>query len=1266
MNNNSLLLKISNFKIARNIMPNISSNISIKINILDKQLSIERSVSIKMFVFENIFNLMEKISIETDIPIYRIHLCTKSTSNAFIALGYKVKIAQLNYEININNIISVIPYYIDKYVFENLNDLQILDNTDLPIRDLKEVYLLDMDHFINGKSDNINNSAFIKLIYYGFIVLYWPMLTYDAFVSYLNEPLETFNVVYYLLNISKHQIEKRDEIFSEIKYNKYDINNLKLNHKNTNIHIKTLICESSYKVNKLNLRILFDKINVESPIFSVLLVNINHNNKKLAVVKTSKQHVINAHQLVQKCIAVMSNSSIEEEQDGSPELDQTIIIDKNENLVLCIMFNDMFIIISEFSRIKISYIVTVENVINLNSIISSIISKINPYLRLLDIQTLDNKNIIINSLSFNIILGLDDLYIDAFKVLIELFSKLIDIKSMNILSNSAEILKYSLFTGIIKKPNNTVGNQFSYLTDLKSNMYWNKHINTGQEINILHMFQYLRIMLPDVNIENIDMMFSFIDWILKSITNNKNLSKIDRKDIGKPSLKFIDPVLYTLGRNKLYSRICQKKYQPDISLFKKNNYIKYWNFTTKSPIYYICPNSKYSHFSFITGVHEKNYCIPCCTKNPKNDIIHKTCLEEHSFLENKFTTKQSRYISNFGKPIEIGRLGRLPQVFLHYFLKKNNEIIKYTQLDEYFTHNGTYYDIANILTIKPTLVSRTALYPLLSDLKFRNKHYGDIIELYNEYTNTRDYFINYIMKLCIQPIILYESTAGNKTQSLTLLWHRFILLKYFLLKIEDIPCIILNDNDLKKLNTTVGGNDNNISLYLYGAQQFYNSINIAILFILNLALHRKSITDIILEMIDKIKDSPFIQNKILTNHNINIVDALIGLTKSNELNETIDWNNIFIDLIEFVYQIKIYVFFLDKGSLFVDTRSSIHYDKTIVVFKLDTNYYPICEINLSEFFKSKKLTNILYDNDHNIIHTIRNMITYILEGNFMSLLSTFIKINNLTLLACYKNKKNTINMLLIQYRTYKLLFPINADLYLLADKIHLICDTMYSRKLSTIPYKDLLEFLSLFQEYLIMNNYLKNTYVEQNKLIFQSNQIGILCNDVYFYHDPFPHKGDLNNYIKIYYEPDTINDIILNGSSNSKLFDTLNTCYYNLHLYYLFCMQILTKYDIDTIKSKEDILKLFYIKDNFQVNNFPNILISCNTDDSSNLSYCNEKKLIITKENFEKYYKIFAEDITNKNKIHMYKYFTDNIIIKDYFKFVLKETENIYLIYNYS
>jgi hypothetical protein len=179
-----------------------------------------------------------------------------------------------------------------------------------------------------------------------------------------------------------------------------------------------------------------------------------------------------------------------------------------------------------------------------------------------------------------------------------------------------------------------------------------------------------------------------VEWILRALCDQIKWSKIRenlRTDVRSAIVdnKEQDPELYDgkrwPGKNFVYSRICQKQYQPRILTEEeytklpkhiKVNAVQYWNFTKQKKVWYSCPRAKYPYLRFVTNRHPAGYCIPCCAKTPARvrkrgmDIkyqIHQACLSQHMWTkEKKNAIEGSRHILTWGKAIEPGRLSYLP------------------------------------------------------------------------------------------------------------------------------------------------------------------------------------------------------------------------------------------------------------------------------------------------------------------------------------------------------------------------------------------------------------------------------------------------------------------------------------------------------------------------------------------------------------------------------------------------------------------------------
>lgn len=239
---------------------------------------------------------------------------------------------------------------------------------------------------------------------------------------------------------------------------------------------------------------------------------------------------------------------------------------------------------------------------------------------------------------------------------------------------------------------------YSYLTNAKSRVRWLAAYGHGRTCTIVTRTTDTRIEIQDVREQEFEQIRRYILFRLETLVFGKTKPKADQGPNTRNLLRLLksrDPELYNFkqhGSDIVYSRICQRAHQPiplseqEAQEYAKSNRkaqapTKYRNFTTGQPMYYVCPNPKFPHLSFITGQHPKNYCLPCCkktllegTESTKKGLQHTNCLNTGHYEDSSNDPGNSRYIMNYGKPIEINRLGHLPEVFLRYLLYNSQTI----------------------------------------------------------------------------------------------------------------------------------------------------------------------------------------------------------------------------------------------------------------------------------------------------------------------------------------------------------------------------------------------------------------------------------------------------------------------------------------------------------------------------------------------------------------------------------------------------------------
>jgi hypothetical protein len=199
-----------------------------------------------------------------------------------------------------------------------------------------------------------------------------------------------------------------------------------------------------------------------------------------------------------------------------------------------------------------------------------------------------------------------------------------------------------------------------------------------------HRAADVRFMVLDIHEHEFKIFYSYILWFIHTASINPKVKEVSSSARYYDNVRRLrklreqDPELYNLkkhGSTKTYSVICQNPHQPmiytkdevaNMSAAEVRRLTQYWNFTLKKPAYYGCPSKEYPNLSYIVGVHPKKYCLPCCKKLPQNTEdsskldIYKECAQRHVYTGETSSDPQSRHIMRYGKPLDVGRLSKLP------------------------------------------------------------------------------------------------------------------------------------------------------------------------------------------------------------------------------------------------------------------------------------------------------------------------------------------------------------------------------------------------------------------------------------------------------------------------------------------------------------------------------------------------------------------------------------------------------------------------------
>jgi len=1176
---------------------------------IDKKHKIERDIiyntDIIFYPNDNIKILREKIFLITKINIYEQNISLHN---------YTIILDKLKYDISFNNIFKLnkvknIP--IDNYLYENKNDILIYGyeyeylNTFFKEYGKLEIDVLSLTEFI---PDKIDLQKIVKsdkqqtdMIYYSFILKYFPLMSYEVFKNYILY-YEDMSSIYPTLFLNYQDIKKKYDIENNIykKNNEINENEYKKfiqDEFSSSIIGREFLIKSLNKLNKINIRNLFDNIEIKSiKCINYIKANIYIDDKEILLTKiNNKTTELQKDEL--DIDSMLFNIKIIYKKFNISENDKiyiSLIINNIGDIILKTSFQNLF----EINNKKLFELI--------DEIINPIIKDINKKLIKTDnILTPITKynNIIKNSIIH--IYWNNEISIKGFNVLLLKLKEYVDagiinIKHENLVNNEIE---YNINKGMVNFNEKNINkyivnneNYFLYYSNGDIKVFWNRIYTNSKTILIKNKLNNLKLELN--NITEIEV--EYISQLLyKFLLLNKKEILIKDDDSKATSLKFLkqkDPKLYTIKDPKtgkdIYSRKCQKKLQPiiisksEITDENKDNVLKFWNFTKNKDEYYSCPNKSFPFVKFLTNIHPDNYCVPCCKKkdmadldeNSKSKIAYDSCIKNHIYDIKESESDKSRYIMTYGKELEINRIMTLPNE-LQTIINTNIEKL----LEQYYLyginqagpniHNiGILYILSNIYDL--TLIEyikKVAIFLKDNGNIFSYLLNGRIIYHFSDVTNL-------ITTIC--NIFIYNKLVDNTFD----LWNSlFIDISHYM----GINIIIFKD--IGSIEITIPKNTK------YITDIFSNNINSKYLIIIEKEINIK---DKLFYPIYFINPKQHFKEQIITKKIFNNEDAIINNLKK-VYNYYLSQNSVKQNIFDLYMLYK----FLDYHNLNNKQKYSI--------YKYYINNKKKCYGALIKYD-----TKYFYISLHESIIDLDNIeIKDKLIFNILDLKS--IQINIKIIFDFIKN----YNIFIYNLLETENIFDSETNKMLLYDI------KMYNKD-SVNSFN-----FDIISEY-------KYKFLRISKFIlFEKKIIGIICNDLYFYINPsittdislniiktnissikqsiFSVKDDLkailirifnlNNkhtsddlnslYIKnILYHPQYINGLIINNKKDIKDIRIIkkNKSLYNTYIYPLILLQFqkefstyqniklrsIIKNSINNLKTNELLTKYFKTSDN--------------------------------------------------------------------------------------
>jgi hypothetical protein len=227
-----------------------------------------------------------------------------------------------------------------------------------------------------------------------------------------------------------------------------------------------------------------------------------------------------------------------------------------------------------------------------------------------------------------------------------------------------------IFTKGMTKYNTThMRTNYSYMSDATAATRM-ATVRRQKHMLISHRFSDVRIDITNLWEREFTHFMDVIIRLIEAFPRTKSREHDTARKLKQ--LKEKDPVLYEMRKiygvdDDSYGRKCQQPKQPIMHHDPGKGRVKYWNFTTNEPVYYGCPSAKYPYIMFRTGIHPRGFCMPCCYKLPPPSDgvradVYNTCLADHQYTgKKKSVAARNDYVVAYGKDVEPGRRSRLPE-----------------------------------------------------------------------------------------------------------------------------------------------------------------------------------------------------------------------------------------------------------------------------------------------------------------------------------------------------------------------------------------------------------------------------------------------------------------------------------------------------------------------------------------------------------------------------------------------------------------------------
>ncbi len=651
---------------------------------------------------DKVSELKLKINYSINIPVFRQHIWYEHNEQK-VPLRYVFTQSGSAVAVDMPRVIAgetqneiVFDMPVDMFLYRNKETLKVeaYDNFTL----LGNIYartgvsvfnVVDLETFIAPHRDALgslekHDKYQMQIIYYGFVMIFYPMLNISAFGEYIDS--KTIHESYPQLEPSRDELEylvKQNALVSEL-YTMYTGDHYRVEKIDRVLHKSltetTLKVISQYRGKTINLRVLFDLFPLSDEVDAMRLYDV-YEGRHIQIDKYRDDAPPPAEKLIPGVLYF-----------------RVVVSERpRQRLNLFLYPNGAYAIRGVWGEDKNYEFKDVNKIVDHH--VNPIIKQINDLAakamyrgeatRLDRIEKSNVKFIDISiSLFWKKILTSAEfrqlkLVLDQFVAAHVIVEKQID----------RTVLSYFFRRGMFEfdpkriEKTAALDNYYAYMFNSDIRQKWHMLFDQVRVMTITHRFSDVKIEISGIKEDEYYIFIRYIVLLMSRFMRQRQDEKpgaavVDER-AAKPlsNLKEQDPHLYNFKKiynsDVIYSKICQKPYQPNLltqtqydalSKVDKAKIVKYWNFTTKTDAYYRCPSAKYQHVRFITNKHPMGFCIPCCkiqapprNPNDKQRQIYDQCLHEHHYEKREVERSLSRYVMSYGKPIDVGRLSNLPE-----------------------------------------------------------------------------------------------------------------------------------------------------------------------------------------------------------------------------------------------------------------------------------------------------------------------------------------------------------------------------------------------------------------------------------------------------------------------------------------------------------------------------------------------------------------------------------------------------------------------------